>query len=68
VDTDEERKRKRRLSSEATRDRPKLRRVESGEAGKIHACNAEGCEKKFKTVSPPCSYLHLILITFRNML
>jgi hypothetical protein len=31
---------------------PKLRRLLDGEAGKEWACGDEGCEKRFKTVSP----------------
>lgn len=48
------RKRKRRKSTIVKDDggkSPKLQRVNSGEAGKNHACPEAGCEKRFKTVS-----------------
>lgn len=54
---DEPKKRKRRKSSVSASvgddggKSPKLRRVQSGEAGKNYPCYEAGCDKRFKTVS-----------------
>lgn len=45
-------KRKRRRKSEASKEGPgKLRRIDSGLAGKEWVCEEDGCDKSFKTVS-----------------
>jgi len=44
----------------------KLRRVESGEAGKDWNCQIEGCEKRFKSVSLPFHIRYLYLFNLQK--
>lgn len=56
-------KRKRRRKSEAAKEGGlKLRRIDSGSAGKEWVCEQEGCEKSFKTVSKTFLHTARILI------
>jgi len=56
-------KRKRRRKSEAAKEGGlKLRRIDSGLAGKEWVCEQEGCEKSFKTVSKTVFHMSRIPI------